>query len=129
MTIAAPGERKSAVQMFMTRPIHEVERRLVVDSAADRMAAEERKQVATKAVERQRNKAARAEGDDAQLRRLVGKLASATPQYSAPPLHHVEHLVIRQDCSLPTECIYWPDALSSTLRLPQSSRRAECVLN
>jgi hypothetical protein len=49
-TIAAPGERKSAVQMFMTRPIHEVERQLVADGAADRMAAEERKQVATKAV-------------------------------------------------------------------------------
>jgi hypothetical protein len=64
-TIAAPGERKSAVQMFMTRPIHEVERQLVADGAADRMAAEERKQVATKAVERQRNVAARAEGDDA----------------------------------------------------------------
>ncbi len=61
-TIAAPGERKSAVQMFMTRPIHDVERRLVADGAAERMAAEQRKQVATKAVERQRNEAARADG-------------------------------------------------------------------
>lgn len=64
-TIAAPGERKSAVQMFMTRPIHEVERQLVADGAADRMAAEERKQVATKAVERQRNRAAKAGEDEA----------------------------------------------------------------
>jgi replicative DNA helicase len=65
-TIAAPGERKSAVQMFMTRPIHDVERQLVADTAADRLAAEERKQVATKAVERQRNAAARADGEQAQ---------------------------------------------------------------
>jgi len=36
-TIAAPGERKSAVQMLMTRPIHDVERRLVADGAADRL--------------------------------------------------------------------------------------------
>jgi replicative DNA helicase len=51
-TIAGSGERKSSVQMFMTRPIHEVERRLVEDGAADRRAAEERKQVAAKTVER-----------------------------------------------------------------------------
>ena len=76
-TIAAPGERKSAVQMFMTRPIHEVERQLVADGAADRMAAEERKQVATKAVERQRNTAARAEGDDAQRRRSSEAIGAA----------------------------------------------------
>jgi replicative DNA helicase len=65
-TIAAPGERKSAVQMFMTRPVNDVERRLVADGAAERMAAEQRKQVATKAVEQQRNRAALAEGDEAQ---------------------------------------------------------------
>jgi uncharacterized protein DUF3987 len=42
-----------------------VERQLVADGAADRMAAEERKQVATKAVERQRNRAAKAGEDEA----------------------------------------------------------------
>jgi replicative DNA helicase len=76
-TIAAPGERKSAVQMVMTRPIHEVERRLVEASAADRMAAEERKQVATKAVERQRLRAAKAEGDEAQQEAFAEVIGAA----------------------------------------------------
>jgi replicative DNA helicase len=76
-TIAASAERKSTVQMFMTRPIHEVERRLVADGAADRLAAEERKQIATKTVERQRLLAARAQGDEAQAEAFAQVVGAA----------------------------------------------------
>ncbi len=59
-TIAAPGERKSAVQATMVRPVLNVEARLAAAGAADRLEAETRKQVATKAAERQRQAAATA---------------------------------------------------------------------
>ena len=64
-TVAAPGERKSAVQMLMTGPIHQVERELAADGAAARREAEERKLVAEKAVDQYRNRAAKAVGDEA----------------------------------------------------------------
>lgn len=61
-TIAASGERKSAVQSSMTRPVLDVEKQLVEESAAARREATERREIASKATERQRNIAARAEG-------------------------------------------------------------------
>ncbi|ORB68805.1 YfjI family protein [Mycolicibacterium tusciae] len=61
-TIAASGERKSAVQSSMTRPILDVEKQLAAETAAARKEASERKEIASKAVERQRNIAARADG-------------------------------------------------------------------
>jgi hypothetical protein len=64
VTIANPGERKSAVQTTMTRPLLDVEQKLIDMSLAARTEAEIRKQVATKAAERQRNAAANADGDD-----------------------------------------------------------------
>jgi replicative DNA helicase len=68
VTIAAPGERKSAVQMMMTRPLIDVEGELVAKGLAARSEAETRKQIATKAAERQRNAAANAEGIDREVR-------------------------------------------------------------
>ena len=60
-TIAGPGERKSSVQHAMVRPILDVEAELVAKGAAATLEAETRKQVATKAAERQRNAAAGAD--------------------------------------------------------------------
>jgi hypothetical protein len=53
VTIANPGERKSAVQREMTRPLLDVEQELIDTSHAARTDAEVRKHVATKAAERQ----------------------------------------------------------------------------
>jgi replicative DNA helicase len=58
VTIAAPGERKSAVQLVMSRPILDVEARLAGDDEPDRLEALTRKQIASKAAERLRNIAA-----------------------------------------------------------------------
>jgi replicative DNA helicase len=63
-TIAKPGERKSAVQMMMIRPLLDVEQELIDTSFAARTEAETRKQVAVKAAERQRNAAANADVKD-----------------------------------------------------------------
>ena len=63
-TIAAPGERKSAVQATMVRPVLNVEARLAEAGAAERVAAETRKQIATKVAERQRQTAASAQPTD-----------------------------------------------------------------
>jgi replicative DNA helicase len=62
-TIAAPGERKSAVQQAMVRPIFDAEARLAASGLAAKVEAETRKQAAVKAAESQRNKAARASKD------------------------------------------------------------------
>jgi hypothetical protein len=59
-TIAAPGERKSAVQQAMVRPIFDTEAQLVAKGAGERLEAATRKQVAVKAAELERNSAARA---------------------------------------------------------------------
>src|SRR5262249_25519355 len=53
--IAGPGERKSAVQMAMVRPIYDVEHQLAPKGANERLEAETRKDVAAKAAERDRN--------------------------------------------------------------------------
>jgi replicative DNA helicase len=59
-TIAAPGERKSAVQATMVRPVLNAEARLAAAGAAARVDAETRKQIATRFAEQQRHAAARA---------------------------------------------------------------------
>ena len=63
-TIAAPGERKSAVQQAMVRPILDVEHQLAEKGDGVRLEAETRKQIALKAAERQRNSAAHADAGD-----------------------------------------------------------------
>lgn len=61
VTIAAPGERKSAVQATMVAPLLSAERDLVERAVGDRLQAETRKEVATKRSDRLR-KAAAGEG-------------------------------------------------------------------
>jgi replicative DNA helicase len=60
VTILFPGERKSAVQRSMVRPLNEVERQLAEEGRDARLEAETRKQVATKAAEKRRQTAATA---------------------------------------------------------------------
>jgi replicative DNA helicase len=60
VTILFPGERKSAVQRAMARPLNDVERQLTEEGRDARLAAETRKQVATKAAEKRRQTAATA---------------------------------------------------------------------
>lgn len=64
VTVAAPGERKSAVQLALTRPILDVEAHLADKGQAARLEAETRKQIAIKAAEQQRATAAKAQASD-----------------------------------------------------------------
>lgn len=57
-TIAAPGERKSAVQLAMVRPLLDAEQKLADQGIAARLEAETRKQVAAKAAEKLKHTAA-----------------------------------------------------------------------
>jgi replicative DNA helicase len=59
-TVAKPGERKSAVQHAMIRPILDIEAQLAAAGMNTRLEAETRKQIALKDAERQRNSAASA---------------------------------------------------------------------
>jgi len=64
-TIAAPGERKSAVQLAMVRPLLDAEHQLTDTGLPARLEAETRKQVAEKAAEKLKQEAARAANTDA----------------------------------------------------------------
>lgn len=61
-TVARPGERKSAVQQAMTRPLIDVERDLVDTVAPARIEAETQKAVAVRAAEKAKQDAGRVEG-------------------------------------------------------------------
>jgi Protein of unknown function (DUF3987)/Natural resistance-associated macrophage protein-like len=63
-TIAAPGERKSAVQLAMVRPLLDTEQQLADAGVAERLEAETRKQVAEKAAEKLKTEAAKAANTD-----------------------------------------------------------------
>lgn len=85
-TIAAPGERKSAVQSEMTKPLLEVEKELAAKGASAHLEAETRKLVATKAAERQRNTAANAtDNKDALLADAIGAAVFAD-SIEVPPI-------------------------------------------
>jgi hypothetical protein len=86
-TVAAPGERKSAVQRELIRPLLAEERRLISEGAAARSEAQTRKDVAAKEAERQRNAAAKAKPDeyDAALADAIGAVALAD-SISVPPI-------------------------------------------
>jgi hypothetical protein len=86
-TIAAPGERKSAVQQAMVRPVLDVETQLAEKGAAERLEAETRKQVAAKSADRQRNTAAAADPDkqDAALADAIGA-AMFAEAIDVPPI-------------------------------------------
>jgi hypothetical protein len=65
VTINAPGERKSAVQNIMVRPVLDVEQELAVKGAGVRVEAETQKQVAEEAAIKARRAAATAAADRA----------------------------------------------------------------
>jgi replicative DNA helicase len=91
VTIASPGERKSAVQMAMTRPLLDVEQELIDTTNAARIDAEVRKHVATKAAERQRNAAAQADGHD--RNKLLDDAIAATALADAIRVPSIARLV------------------------------------
>jgi replicative DNA helicase len=70
--IADPGERKSAVQQSMIRPIHDVEERLAKNGEAERLEAETRKQIAVRDADRLRNAAVSATDKDAAIADAIG---------------------------------------------------------
>jgi replicative DNA helicase len=86
-TIAMSGERKSAVQLPLVRPILEVESQIAMNGSAARLEAETRKQVAMKAAERQRNAAAAADtnGQDAAMADAIGA-AMIAESIEVPPI-------------------------------------------
>jgi hypothetical protein len=63
-TVAAPGERKSAVQAAMVAPLLNVEARLAKATIEERVKAETRKQIAIRFAEQQRQTATRAGAAD-----------------------------------------------------------------
>jgi hypothetical protein len=89
-TIAAPGERKSAVQLAMARPILDAEQQLVTVGMGERLEAETRKQVATAAAERAKREAAAAEKDtwDVAMANAIGaaQIAESIEVPAAPRL-------------------------------------------
>ena len=62
-TVAAPGERKSAVQSAMSAPLTEAERQLVATVSVEMRDAETRRQIADKAADRARATASSARGE------------------------------------------------------------------
>ncbi|HTX95101.1 MAG TPA: YfjI family protein [Mycobacterium sp.] len=62
-TIAAPGERKSAVQLALVRPLLDAEQQLAEAGLAARLEAETRRQVADRAAEKAKQDAAKAGPD------------------------------------------------------------------
>ncbi len=75
-TVAGPGERKSSVQLSMTRPILDVEERLAAEGTGAALEAETRKQVAVKIAEKIRNTAAAAQKGN-QDKALADAIAAA----------------------------------------------------
>jgi hypothetical protein len=85
--IAESGERKSAVQLAMTRPLFDVERRLAQETTDARRDAETRRQVASQAAERQNRTAARAVGtddSDTEMTEAI-RLAEVVDSIEVPP--------------------------------------------
>jgi hypothetical protein len=64
VTVAGPGERKSAVQAEVTRPLRDQEANLANESAAARREAETMRHIADKSAEQAKAAAAKAEGAD-----------------------------------------------------------------
>jgi replicative DNA helicase len=89
-TIALPGERKSAVQMMMVRPIHDVEAQLIDEGIVARAEAESRKQVAKAAAKRATRFAAEADDDshDEALKKAIEADAIADA-IDVPPIPRI----------------------------------------
>lgn len=87
VTVAAPGERKSAVQAMMGRPLLDAEAELADAGKAARMEAETTQNVAAKAAEQAKAAAGRAEGTERD--RLLAdaiSLAAAADSIVVPPM-------------------------------------------
>lgn len=82
-TVAEPGERKSAVQQAMIRPILDVERQMTETMMPARMEAEARRQIAVKAMEQELRTAAKANTDEATAN-AIG--AAAAANIEVPPI-------------------------------------------
>jgi hypothetical protein len=64
-TVAAPGERKSAVQQLLAYPLMDTEKQLADKGIAARIEAETRRHVAEQTAERLKREASKADGTDA----------------------------------------------------------------
>jgi hypothetical protein len=87
VTVAQPGERKSAVQAVMSRPLIDAEAELVRRGEASRREAETTRAVAEKAAEQARKAAGRAEGAqrDERLAEAIAA-AEAAMAVQVPPV-------------------------------------------
>ncbi|OBB71573.1 YfjI family protein [Mycobacterium sp. 852014-52144_SCH5372336] len=88
VTVAAPGERKSAVQAAMVRPLLDVEQNLVAKAKASRREAETRKQVADEATIRARRAAASSDKQDEALADAIG-FAMLADEIEVPPIPRI----------------------------------------
>jgi hypothetical protein len=87
-TVAAPGERKSAVQAAMLRPVLIAERELVDKNHAERAEAQARKDVAERAAEHAKQAAAKATDTDAALAEAISAVEAAD-QITVPPVPRI----------------------------------------
>lgn len=87
-TIAAPGERKSAVQSTMIRPLMDAERQLVEDGHAHRVEELARKDIAERAAERAKQAAAKTTDADTALAEALGAV-NAADQITVPPVPRI----------------------------------------
>jgi hypothetical protein len=88
-TIAAPGERKSAVQQLMSRPLLDTEKDLAAKGVGERAEAVTRKQVAERTAERLKGAAAKADlGTDAWASAMADAIGGAqmADQITVPPV-------------------------------------------
>ncbi len=87
-TIAAPGERKSAVQMSMIQPVLDVEQHLAEAGKVTRVEAETRKQVAEQAAAKLKQQAAKTINTDGWSAAIADATAAATiaDSIAVPPI-------------------------------------------
>lgn len=87
LTVAGPGERKSAVLRAMTSPLQVVEESMEIATRATRLQAETEKEVAVKAAEHAKAKAGRADPSSrAQLTQEAVMLAETAAAIEVPPI-------------------------------------------
>ena len=84
-TVAEPGERKSAVQQAMIRPILDVERQMTETMMPARMEADARRQIAIKAMEMDFRTAAKAKPSDFDAATADAIGAAAAASIEVPP--------------------------------------------
>jgi replicative DNA helicase len=77
VTILAPGERKSAVQLAMIRPLLDTEQQLADAGMAARLEAETRKHIAEKAADKLKHEAAKAANTDGWNTAMANALGAA----------------------------------------------------